>query len=92
MKENNFGTISMILGIISILFSCCCGIGFFVAPFGIIFGTIGIAKKTKIKIQTNQKNQSYGMEIAGVICSIIAMLFSILAMALGTMLYYYINA
>lgn len=65
MKENGFGIASMVLGIIGLLLSCVF-IGLYPAIFGLSFSIVGLTKK----------NVKYGTAIAGLICSIIAILIS----------------
>lgn len=55
---------SMILGILSIVFSCCYGIGLILAIIGLILG--GVALK--------QQRPGRGMAIAGVVTSILGLL------------------
>lgn len=54
---------SLVLGIAGILFDCCCGVG-------IIFGIIGL-----ILAIVGNKQQKSGVGTAGLVCSIIALVF-----------------
>lgn len=64
-KKNIFAIIGLITGICSILFSCCCGLGFIFAIAGVICSVCAI------------KKEQSGLAIAGVICSIIGLLMSL---------------
>lgn len=71
MKQSGFGIASMILGIVGILLSCII-IGIVPAVIGLILAIIGLAKKDK----------KHGTAIAGLVCSIVAILiFLIFAFA-----------
>lgn len=74
MKQSGFGIASMILGIVGILLSCII-IGIVPAVIGLILAIIGLAKKDK----------KHGTAIAGLVCSIVAILiFLIFAFAFGS--------
>ena len=74
-----FGIASLVMGIISIFTSCCCGLGILFSILGIIFGCIQ---------PQNTYGKKPGVAIAGIILSSVAILFSIFAiiyfMAIGT--------
>lgn len=65
---NGLAIASMIMGIISILSSCCYGAGIIFGILGIIFGAV--SKKSQEKLES--------MAVAGIVCSIIGIAFSIL--------------
>ena len=77
--STGFGIASLVMGIISIFASCCCGLGLLFSIMGIIFGCL-------------QPKDAYGKKpgiaIAGIVLSSVAILFSIIAiiyfMAVGT--------
>ena len=83
---NGLGIASMILGIVAILLACWAGgkwLTFLVAAAGLILGIIALQKP---------KYGSRGMALAGVICSVIALLMKIiviilLGVGIGTFLY-----
>lgn len=68
--ENNSGNTpglaiaALVMGILSIVLSCCCGVG-------IIFGIAGLI----MSIVANKQNKS-GVGTAGLVCSIIGIVFS----------------
>lgn len=68
--STGFATASLILGILSILGSCCC-IGGLFGILGLIFGCL--QKK-------DESDKKPGMAIAGIITSIIGILFSLIAL------------
>ena len=75
---NGLGIASMILGIVAILLACC------VAAAGLILGIIALQKP--------KYGSSRGMALAGVICSVIALLMKIiviilLGVGIGSFLY-----
>ena len=84
---NGLGIASMILGIVAILLACCAGgkwLTFFVAAAGLILGIIALQKP--------KYGSSRGMALAGVICSVIALLMKIiviilLGVGIGSFLY-----
>ena len=70
---NGLGIASMILGIVAILLACCAGgkwLTFLVAAAGLILGIIALQKP--------KYGSSRGMALAGVICSVIALLMKII--------------
>lgn len=67
-KSNSSSVLALIMGILSILFCCCSIIGIIPAIVGIIFA--GKAKKN---------GEQGGMATAGLVCSIIGLVFGILA-------------
>lgn len=74
---NGLGIASMILGIVAILLACCAGgkwLTFFVAAAGLILGIIALQKP--------KYGSSRGMALAGVICSVIALLMKIIVIIL----------
>lgn len=68
MKQSGFGIASLVLGIVSILLACV-GVGIFPAILGIIFAIIGLISKSK----------KSGTAIAGLICSIVGVIFFLFA-------------
>lgn len=66
---NGFQIAGLVLGIIGIVTCCCYGIP------GIIFGLIGLI----LAIVGNSKNKGSGVGIGGMVCSIIALIFGIIA-------------
>ena len=68
MKQSGFGIASLVLGIVSILLACV-GIGIFPAILGIIFAIIGLVVKDRKR----------GTAIAGLICSIVGVVFFLFA-------------
>ena len=87
VDANGLGIASMILGIVAILLACCAGgkwLTFFVAAAGLILGIIALQKP--------KYGSSRGMALAGVICSVIALLMKIiviilLGVGIGSFLY-----
>ncbi|HIU74907.1 MAG TPA: DUF4190 domain-containing protein [Candidatus Pelethocola excrementipullorum] len=69
---------SMVLGILSIVFSCL-GLGWILGVIGLILGIVAIFNK----------NQGRGMAIAGITTSAISILLIILLLILGTLNYSY---
>ncbi|MCM1046350.1 MAG: DUF4190 domain-containing protein [Candidatus Gastranaerophilales bacterium] len=65
-SSNSLAIISLVMGILSIV-ACCCGIGFIFSIAGIICG-----------ISANKKGSS-GMATAGIICSIVGIVLSLIA-------------
>lgn len=68
---------SMVLGIISVLLSCCSGVKWLtviVAASGIVLGILALQKK---------RTDSRGMAIAGIVCGIIALVMWIIMLILG---------
>ena len=72
MKQSGFGTASLILGIVGLVFSCFI-VGIIPALLGLIFAIVALC----------QKNTKHGMAIAGLICSIIGIVFSAIIILLG---------
>lgn len=68
-KANGMQIASLVLGILGILACCCYGIP------GVLFGIIGLI----LAIIGNQKSSNKGIGIAGLVCSIIAIIFGALA-------------
>ena len=64
MKQSPLGITSMVLGIISILTAC--------IAFGIVPGIIGLILAI---IALCQKDRRHGTAIAGLVCSVIGLLF-----------------
>ncbi|MDE6762003.1 MAG: DUF4190 domain-containing protein [Lachnospiraceae bacterium] len=64
-----FGIASLVLGILSIITSCCCGLGLITGILGIIFGCVQPQDYT---------GKKPGIAIAGIITSCVGILFSIL--------------
>ncbi len=64
-----FGIASLVLGILSIITSCCCGLGIITGILGIIFGCVQPQDYT---------GKKPGIAIAGIITSCVGILFSIL--------------
>ncbi len=64
-----FGIASLVLGIISIITSCCCGLGIITSILGIIFGCVQ---------PQDYAGKKPGIAIAGIITSCVGILFSIL--------------
>lgn len=67
-KANGMQIAGLVLGIIGIPASCCYGIG-------LIFGIIGLI----LALVGNKQNKGSGVGIGGLVCSIIAIIFGILA-------------
>ena len=70
-KQSVFGIASMVIGIISLLFSCL-GLGF-LGIIGCILAIVGITQRGRAK----------GTAIAGLITSVVAFLISFLVIAVG---------
>ncbi len=66
--RNGYAIASLILGIISIPFACCYGLGIITAIIGIIMGIVS---------RKYNNNKLSGMALAGIICSIFGIVFSI---------------
>lgn len=60
---------SLILGIAGIPLSCCCGVGFILGIIGLILGLNG-----------NKKSKT-GVGTAGIVCSVIAIVFGLIGLA-----------
>ena len=67
-KSDALAVVSLVMGILSIILCCCYGIGIVFGIAGIICGAL--AKK---------KGQSSGLSTAGLICSIVGSVFSVIA-------------
>lgn len=67
-KANGMQIASLVLGIRGIPACCCYGLGFLLGVVGLILAILG-----------NKKNKGSGIGIGGLVCSIIAMIFGILA-------------
>lgn len=67
-KSDALAVVSLVMGILSILLCCCYGIGIVFGIAGIICGAL--AKK---------KGQSGGLSTAGLVCSIVGSVFSVIA-------------
>lgn len=65
-QSNALAIVSLVMGILSIVFACCYGIG-------IVFGIAGI-----ICAVVGKKNGTSGIRTAGLICSIIGTILSVL--------------
>lgn len=74
--STGMGIISMILGIVALLMSCCVSkwwLTLIVAACSIVLGILSIQKNSEGK----------GMAIAGIVCSCIAVLMGVIVLALG---------
>lgn len=69
-QSNGLAVASMVIGIVSLLLSCC--YGGFLGLIGLILGIIAISK-----------GQKKGMAITGIITSVIAMIITIIAIGMG---------
>ena len=65
-----FGIVSLVCGIVSILFICCTYIGLIVGVTSIVFGILSIKRGEDAK----------GMAIAGIICSAISILVIVITL------------
>jgi len=79
---------SLVLGIISLVFSFFCGfITMITAPIGIVLGIIDLVQKKK------ENNEKRVMSITGIILSVVGLVILIVAflflMAIGSSGYYY---
>lgn len=72
-KNNALAYVSLVMGILSILLSCCYGIG-------IVFGIAGL-----ICAIISRRKGGAGVALAGLICSIVGMVFSVLV--IGVIVY-----
>lgn len=68
-KANGMQIASLVLGIIGIPACCCYGVP------GVLFGIIGLI----LAIVGNKRSRNKGIGIAGLVCSIIAIVFGVLA-------------
>ena len=75
-KKDALAIVSLVLGIVSLVVCCCSGL--FSVPFGI--GGIICAVLSK-------KNGKSGMATAGLVCSIIGVVFGILSTILGVLMF-----
>jgi len=57
----------MVCGIISIVFACCCGVGSILGIVGLVLSLVSRKGSSKLS----------GMALAGVICSAVGLLFSL---------------
>lgn len=71
--STGFGIASLVMGILSILTSCCCGLGILMSILGIIFGCIQ---------SKDEFGKKPGIAIAGIVTSIIGMLSGVLIIAI----------
>jgi hypothetical protein len=76
-SENGFGIAAMILGIIAIPVSCCAIV---FAPLSFILSIVAIV----LAIVQIVKYQKRGMAIAGIICSVLAIILTVLLLLLRT--------
>ncbi|MBP0968362.1 MAG: DUF4190 domain-containing protein [Oscillospiraceae bacterium] len=63
-KKSGFAIASLVLGILSLIGFCCCGITVITAPLALIFGIISLAKK----------RSGTGMAIAGIVMAVLSIL------------------
>lgn len=77
-EDNKYGLISMICGIVSVITCCLWLVCIPLAVISIIYGVLQIKKGTL-----------NGMAVAGIVCSIMMLLFQLLNIALGFS--YYLN-
>lgn len=75
-QKDTLAVVSLVLGIVSLVVCCCSGL--FSVPFGI--GGIICAALSK-------KNGKSGMATAGLVCSIIGVVFGILSTILGVLMF-----
>ncbi len=68
--SNTMSIIGLVLGILSILMTCCYGMGVALAIPGLILGIVG-----------NKKNKS-GIALAAIICSIVGLVFNVVYLVL----------
>lgn len=73
-NANGLSVASMVLGIISVIFAFCFGIGAVTAIVGLPLGGVALSKMSKGEVS----NQGKGMAIAGVVCSIIAIAMAVI--------------
>lgn len=73
--STGFAIASLVLGILSILTSCCCGLGLILGILGIIFGCVQ---------QKNPLDQKPAMAIVGIVLSVVGILAT-----LAFLVYYY---
>lgn len=71
--STGFGIASLVMGILSILTSCCCGLGILMSILGIIFGCIQ---------PKDEFGKKPGIAVAGIATSIIGMLSGVLIIAI----------
>lgn len=71
--STGFGIASLVMGILSILTSCCCGLGILMSILGIIFGCIQ---------SKDESGKKPGMAIAGIATSIAGIVSGILIIAI----------
>ena len=76
-KKDTLAVVSLVLGIVSLVVCCCSGL--FSTPFGI--GGIICAVLSK-------KNGKSGMATAGMICSIIGVVFGVISTILGVIMFF----
>ena len=70
-EKKGFAVAALVLGIISILGLCCCGLGGLTAPFAIIFGIVALVKK----------QAGTGMYVTGIVLAVLTLIM------VGSMLY-----
>ena len=75
-KKDTLAVVSLVLGIVSLVLCCCSGL--FSTPFGI--GGIICAVLSK-------KNGKSGIATAGMVCSIIGVVFGVLSTILGVLVF-----
>jgi hypothetical protein len=81
-RVNPFATTGLIMGLISITFGLCCCYGFPFNVLGIIFSLVALAQiKTSPHVYSGQ-----GMAIAGLVTSLLSIVFVALLMILGVAL------
>ncbi|ABN54228.1 MAG TPA: DUF4190 domain-containing protein [Hungateiclostridium thermocellum] len=74
-KTNGLAIASLVLGISSFLFACCCGLGIIPSILAIVFGFIS---KDKIK-QSNGFEKGDGLALAGIILGFVGILFALIS-------------
>lgn len=71
-KADGMGIASLVLGIVSIVMSCC------ITYIGLGCGIVGVI----LGVMSNQKNKN-GITTAGIVCSIIGIVLSIILIIIG---------
>ena len=76
-RTNNMAMAGFILGLLSVVVSCCCGVPF--ALLGLVFSLVGLSQINR----NPQQEKGKGFAIAGLVLSIVGILLTILLAAFG---------
>lgn len=80
-SSNGLAVGALVCGVLAIPTTCCCSIGSM--PLGIAAAVMGGVALSKAKAQPEVYGGGKGMAVAGLVCGLLAVLFSIVMLALG---------